>query len=75
MFTNAGFIRFQTGPMVGWHHHHHRGPRRLCPARSFCRDLCAEMTAGDDDRHSARDVIEANIKQRIPLTVGQQELL
>jgi hypothetical protein len=43
--------------------------------RPFSRDARAEVAAGDDDRHPAGDVGQAQLDQRRALFVGEQELL
>ncbi len=44
-------------------------------ARARDRDIRAEVAAGDDHRHAARDLGETQIEQGIALAVREQELL
>jgi hypothetical protein len=72
---HPGFVRAQPDPVVGRHQHQHRRARGSGQASALLRNAGAEMTAGDDHRHAAGDVCQANVEQHVALIVGEEELL
>ena len=72
---DAGFVGAQPRAMVGRHQHQHGRAGRGGDTRPLGRDARAEMAARDNHRNAPGHVREAQVDERRPLVVGQQELL
>ena len=65
----------QQRAVIRRHQHEHAGTGGMRLARTIGRDAGAEMAAGDDHRHAAGDVRQAQIKQQVALRVREHKLL
>ncbi len=71
----ALFSRADSGPMIGRHQHHHRGPQLLCAPAARGHDPCAGVACRHDGGNASGHVLQDRSRQQIPLVVGEGELL
>lgn len=75
MLEDPGFGGHQTNAVVGRHHHQHRGAEAFGIFGAVDHHLGGEMRDGDDHRHPARDMLEADPGEQRALFIGEHELL